>query len=224
MLNCHCSITPELDNVINWKVAFGRNTDATEVGEILESQSDLPKHKAKKLYRGVSEAMTNVSQHAYIEIVDDVEEAIENKGWCMFYREENERIFVAFCDLGVGIPVTLPHTVIKNNEKGLFLNVLKRIFPTRKKYSDGELIRAAIEVKRSRTRKSHRGKGLLDMIKVVENTSNGELSIISNKGMYQYRRYNSQTSEKNKNYKESISGTLIIWSLPLASNIGNTNE
>ncbi|NOQ64702.1 MAG: hypothetical protein GQ582_09345 [Methyloprofundus sp.] len=222
MLKCRCSVKPERDDVINWKVAFGEKTDATKVGKILESQSDLPTVKAKKLYRGVSEAMTNVSQHAYIEIENGIETPLDNKGWWMFYREENERIIVAFCDLGVGIPITLPYTMKKNHEESLFQQVLQHIFPNRKKYSDGELIHAAIEVKRSRTRHSHRGKGLLDMIKVLENIPDGELTILSNRGMYEYKRYNSQVSEKHKNYKESISGTLIIWSLPLINNLGNT--
>ena len=153
MLGCSCSIEPDLDNVINWNVAFGKHTDTTEVGKILEGQSSLAIVKSKKIYRGVSEAMTNVSQHAYIQIMECTEKALENKGWCMFYQEESERIFIAFCDLGVGIPVTLPYTVKKNNETGFLASILKRLSAGRKKHSDGELIQAAIELKRSRTKK-----------------------------------------------------------------------
>ena len=35
----------------------------------------------------------------------------------MFCREEDDHIFVAFCDLGVGIPITLPKTMEENKEK-----------------------------------------------------------------------------------------------------------
>jgi hypothetical protein len=30
------------------------------------------------------------------------------------FKEENDQIFVAFCDLGVGIPITLPQSLEKN--------------------------------------------------------------------------------------------------------------
>lgn len=219
MLNRNCSITPDRDDVINWKTASGENTDATRVGEILETQSNLPRKKSKNLYRGVSEAMTNVSQHAYL----DIKETSKHKGWWMFCKEENDQIFVAFCDLGVGIPITLPQSLEKNNEKKLFAQVWNKFFPNRKKLTDGELIRAAIEVKRSRTKKSHRGKGLLDMIKVIEKTKCGNLAIFSNRGIYQYEFDNLSALESTRNYKDSILGTLILWSLPLKIE-GKNNE
>ena len=95
MLGCRNSVKPERTDVINWKIASGENTDATDVGKILESQSKLPVSKSKKLYRGVSEAMTNVSQHAYLNFQGDEIEFSENKGWWMFCREEDDHIFVA---------------------------------------------------------------------------------------------------------------------------------
>jgi len=125
---------------------------------------------------------------------------------------------VAFCDLGVGIPITLPKTMEENNEENMFKLILYKLFPDKKKYSDGELIRAAIEVKRSRTQKRHRGKGLLDMIKAIETTQGGRLVILSNKGGYLYNLNNSKPSEDVKNYKDSIFGTLILWSLPISRN------
>jgi hypothetical protein len=215
MLGCHCSITPERADVINWKIAAGDKTDASEAGKILEMQSKLPVAKSKKLYRGVSEAMTNVSQHAYLDLRNDGAEIAGDKGWWMFCREEDDHIFVAFCDLGVGIPVTLPKTIEENNDQNRYVKILQKLLGSKKtKYSDGPIIRAAIEVKRSRTLKSHRGKGLLDMIKAIESTG-GRLAILSNKGGYLYNVNNSEPSEVVKNYRDSILGTLILWSLPL---------
>lgn len=219
MLNCNCSITPDRDDVINWKTASGENTDATNIGEILETQSNLPKHKSKNLYRGVSEAMTNVSQHAYLGL----KQTSNHKSWWMFCKEENDQIFVAFCDLGVGIPITLPQSLEKNKEENLFVQVRNKFFPNRKKLTDGELIHAAIEVKRSRTKKNHRGKGLLDMIKVIGKTKCGNLAIFSNRGIYQYKLDDLNPIENTRSYKDSISGTLILWSLPL-KNEGKNNE
>jgi hypothetical protein len=214
MLGCRSSVKPERADVINWKIASGENTDATDVGKILESQSKLPASKSKKIFRGVSEAMTNVSQHAYLNLQDDRFEFAKNKGWWMFCREEDDHIFVAICDLGVGIPVTLPKTIEKDQEESNLVKILLNLFGSKGKYSDGELIQAAIEVKRSRTKKRHRGKGLLDMIKAIE-TTNGRLAILSNKGGYLYNVSGKTPSEDVKNYKDSINGTLILWSLPL---------
>ena len=217
MLRYSSSVTPERTDVINWRIATGDSTDASEVGKILESQSKLPEIKSKKLYRGVSEAMTNVSQHAYLNLQNNSFEIGENKGWWMFCREEDDHIFVAFCDLGVGIPITLPKTIEKDQEQSILQKILQTLFGSKSKYSDGELIRAAIEVKRSRTKKRHRGKGLLDMIKAIE-TTGGRLAILSNKGCYQYDASSLSPTENVKNYKNSISGTLILWSLPLNNN------
>jgi len=217
MLNNNSPIIPKRVDVINWKTASGEITDATKVGQILEEQSKLPKDKSKKLYRGVSEAMTNVSQHAYMDLRNDGANIVGEKGWWMFCREEDDHISVAFCDLGVGIPITLPKTIEGNKEESLFKTILQTLFGSDKvKYSDGELIRAAIEIKRSRTQKRHRGKGLLDMIKAIDNTQGGRLTILSNKGCYLYNLNNTKPSEDIKNYKDSIFGTLIIWSLPIS--------
>jgi hypothetical protein len=103
-----------------------------------------------------------------------------------------------------------------NKEESLFKTILQTLFSDKDKYSDGELIRAAIEIKRSRTQKRHRGKGLLDMIKAIDNTQGGRLTILSNKGCYLYNLNNTKPSEEVKNYKDSIFGTLIIWSLPIS--------
>lgn len=85
------------------------------------------------------------------------------------------------------------------------------------------MIHAAIEVKRSRTKKNHRGKGLSDMIKVIGKTKCGNLAIFSNRGIYQYKLDDLNPIENTRSYKDSISGTLILWSLPL-KNEGKNNE
>jgi anti-sigma regulatory factor (Ser/Thr protein kinase) len=198
MLNCRSRVTPKRPDVINWRVASGENTDAQEAGTILESQSKLPEQQSKRLYRGVSEAMTNVSQHAYLDTRQDGANIAGDKGWWMFCREEDDHIFVTFCDLGIGIPETLPRT----QEQGLFKAVLERLGIG--KPTDGTLIQAAIEIKRSRTQQRHRGKGLLDMLKAIETAQGGRLTIFSNRGGYSFKSGNSGSSEEIKSFKHSI--------------------
>ncbi|WP_125468860.1 ATP-binding protein [Methylomagnum ishizawai] len=209
MLNCKSQVAPDRSDVLSWRAAYGENTDAREVGKILESQSKLPKWQSKKLYRGVSEAMTNVSQHAYLDSGRDGLDFANEKGWWMFCREDDEHIFVAFCDLGIGIPETLPRT----QDQSLLNALLEKLFGVGK-LTDGALIKAAIEIKRSRTQKRHRGKGLLDMLKAIEMIQGGRLSILSNRGGYTYILNNSGREEV-KTFKRSILGTLILWTIPL---------
>ncbi len=133
----------------------------------------------------------------------------------MFYREDRNTAFVGFCDLGVGIPKTLPLTTQNAGEQGKLRQILIALSPKKQHFNDADYIRAAIELKRSRTGQNNRGKGLLDMINVIKNNT-GSLHILSNKGLYVYQCYNEQKQEYTKYYRHhSIGGTLILWSIPI---------
>jgi hypothetical protein len=80
-------------------------------------------------------------------------------------------------------------------------------------HSDGNLIRAAMEVGKTRTHEKHRGKGLMDLRAVLD-ALGGVLQIHSNCGFYEYVAENS--NEKCKTFKQmSILGTLVLWSVPI---------
>ncbi len=210
MLNYRRNVTASHEQVICWKYAIGHTTNTEEVAGLLEKNSALPEQKAKNLYRGISEAMTNVSHHAYPDTSSK-----DSKDWFMFYREDKNTAFVGFCDLGVGIPETLPLTTKKSGEHNTFLKILIALFPKKQRFNDADYIRAAIELKRSRTGQNNRGKGLVDMINVIKNNT-GSLHILSNKGLYVYQCYNEQKQEYTKYYRHhSIGGTLILWSIPI---------
>lgn len=166
------------------------------------------------LSSGLSEAITNVTHHAYppgCSIAD------EDKTWYMggSYNKNTKELRIVFYDQGVGIPASLPASQIWER----VLEFFSRFSITgadRKK--DAVLLRAAVEYERTSTMKSDRGKGLQDLLIFVKQRKNGYLSILSQKGLFKFAVVNGNESTKIESFKHSIEGTLIIWKVKLDSN------
>ena len=148
--------------------------------------------------------MTNTRQHAYPDLEPDKGfDSSENNEWWMFSQEKDQALSVVFCDLGIGIPTSLPH-----KKPGLWRKISKKFGGTP---NDSEVIKEAIQYSKSRTKSSHRGKGLKQLTGILEKTTGGMLHLYSNHGCY-----SSINGEiELNNYKDSIHGTLIAWSVPL---------
>jgi hypothetical protein len=158
------------------------------------------------LFRGISEAMTNCHHHAYIDVREDgLDRQPQTKDWWMFSQEKGGVLSVAFCDLGVGIPNTLPR-----RQPTLW----ERIKTGGHAASDGKIIGAAIEDSVSRTGQHNRGKGLKQLLEAAQiDGRDGRLRIYSNRGRYTYEDQKARTRE----YATSILGTIILWSIPIAA-------
>jgi len=209
---------PERDDVIRWRHATGTTVDAaSEVGPLLERTKTLRPDLLHLVFRGISEAMTNVSHHAYLRPRSDGTSISNEKRWWMFCREEDNRVIIGFCDLGLGIPVTL-----KEREEQSTLETILRSFNAIVRGGiarDAEMIKAAIELRKTRTKLSHQGKGLTDILRAVEESRSGYISIFSNGGCYT-KRFDAAPPEVIRNYGDSIGGTLIFWSLPIVGSGG----
>lgn len=207
MLGQQRSCTVTADNVKYWKVDSGTTVEGERAHVAMEGyKHHFSDPEQKALYRGLTEAMTNCVHHAYDgERLDGFGKVTK---WWMFSEERDGNIVVAFCDLGIGIPRSLPL-----DKAGLY-GAIKAVMSTLGLgHSDGNLIRAAMEVGKSRTHKEHRGKGLMDLRAVLD-AMGGVLQIHSNCGFYEYRAKNS--SELCKTFKQmSILGTLVLWSVPV---------
>lgn len=191
-------------DVVHWRIARGHVVDANQYAEAIEAhEGRLAEPLVKGIYRGLAEAMTNVCQHAYIGRRDDGLDHDGPRDWWVFSQEKDGQLFVALCDLGVGIPVTLPKT-----NPSLFgrLKAMAGIEPL-----DGECITAAIEDSRSRTGRPERGKGLGDIIRAVSGAPSGRAVVFSNRGCYTLNG----GKEASGNYRDSILGTLISWRVPI---------
>jgi hypothetical protein len=198
---------PTHRDVVHWRVARGHIVDASKYAQAIEvHEGKLAEPLVNGIYRGLAEAMTNVCHHAYIEQRDDGLGFDGTHDWWVFSQAKDGHLYVALCDLGIGIPRTLP-----GKNPGLFKGLLQRfgVDPP-----DGNCIAAAIEDSRSRTGKPERGKGLGDIIEAVAGTSNGIAVVFSNQGCYTLRN----GIEAVGTYRDSIRGTLISWSVPLGEN------
>jgi len=199
------------ETVRHWRFATGNSVEGEKVEPFVGPlDGRLAASLTDGLYVGLTEAMTNCSQHAYEEHRQDgIETTPDLRRWWMFSQEKDGLLSVAFCDLGMGIPRSLD--VSRQWDKSVVASILSRLNFTSR--TEANLIRAAMELRKTRTQLSHRGKGLPQILDVVREAASGFLQIHSNRGMFHYNA--ASDKEILEDFPQSIRGTLILWELPL---------
>ena len=201
-----CKITAT--DVKYWKVDSGAEVRGELAAEAMQRYKDLFPDEKQKLYRGITEAMTNTRQHAYEgERGDGFGNVLPN--WWMFSEYRDRRLIVTICDLGIGIPRSLP-----KDKSGLWPKVLRFLTDERLLDADANRIRAAIAVGTSRTNADHRGKGLMEIRSVLDGLGGG-IRIHSNCGLYRYDAKTQEETWANFSSDTSIRGTLVLWNIPV---------
>lgn len=215
LLGHKTKIIPTSDDVVYWRHAHGNHVEGVKYDEVLGRYDGvIPNVVASGLYLGLTEAMTNCHHHAYIASRQDgLGQTNEPKNWWMFSQERDGELSVVFCDLGVGIPETLP---LKQPKLWAKLKNAFGFLPP----PDAEAISEAIVESRSRTTKHYRGKGLRQLVDVIEKTPQAKLLLHSNRGKYTFINGES----KLHNYDDSIMGTLIAWTVPIKSKVEREDE
>lgn len=203
LLGVTSSVVPVDDDVVNWKTAHGTQVLGELYEDVLEEyDGDIADLLKDKLYTGITEAMTNVLNHAYDLARADGLDVEPMKDWWMFSQQQHGHLVIVFCDLGAGIPRTLP---MKREA------VWKRILALGKT-RDSDVIRYAVEDSVSRTMKDYRGKGLGQIVRVVSGIPSASVHICSNRGVYSIRH---GAEPESSSFDDSILGTLIFWRIPL---------
>ncbi|MDR4485508.1 MAG: hypothetical protein R3B95_20320 [Nitrospirales bacterium] len=204
LLGFRKKIEATFPDVIHWRSASGREVNGEKYDSVLGNyEGRIADVLGKKFFRGVTEAMTNCHHHAYISIRPDHLNAMDEPSeWWMFSQEKDGCLTVVFCDLGIGIPGSLP---VKKP------SLWQRVQTTFGSNLDAHAIQEAIADSRTRTGKHHRGKGLKQLIDVVSSASDGRVHIFSNKGCFTLKSGKEDISQ----FKDSILGTLIHWSVPI---------
>ena len=196
---------PIRDDVVHWQVVQGQLVDNSLCAPTIEGFQDrIDATMIDELLGGLGEAMTNAIHHAYDSIRQDGLDYNGNSDWWMFSQAKDGNLSVVFCDLGIGIPTTLPL-----KRPGIWQKLILRI-PTP---TDGDCIREAIIEGRTRTGLHGRGYGLGNIVDVVENIPNGIVNVFSNRGRYDSRKSTLYPND----YTDSILGTLISWNVPMKS-------
>lgn len=209
LLRYRSHVEPSDNDVIYWRHSSGTGARGEEYERVLGYLDDkISSCVQTGLYDGIVEAMTNANHHAYEMLrLDGLEYEDSKKEWWMFSQVKDDHLSVTFCDLGIGIPRSLP---LKKQKLWVRLMQLFGREP-----SDGHAIKAAVEESRSRTGLPHRGKGLRQLVAAIDRANEGHLLIYSNAGCYSCRKHDNTRREENFDYKGSILGTLIFWTLPL---------
>lgn len=174
--------------------------------ELLGKDLQMPKPVARVVYRALTEAMINVKHHAYHNKSVGLPK-VQGRWWLGAQLSRKRNLFtLTFYDAGVGIPKTLPRRYGWEQIRGI-LSLLPLFEP-----DDGQMIKAAIELGRTRTKEDNRGKGLLDLLKLIDQVGDGSIRILSRHGCYRYEAGKEADTENDGYFVE---GTLIKWELPL---------
>ena len=205
---------PIYPNVSCWKHSQGTVAEGEIAGKLLNHvDNELSPAAKRRLYRGAIEAISNCVDHAYPSARPDGLD-LDDKRWWMFVGIMMGRLVVAVCDLGVGIPTTVPQKHSWDKIR-VVLEKLKL-----KGTRDSEMIHASTYLRSSRTEQSHRGKGGKDIRDLLNHYPGARLTIYSNKGCFHDKNTTLLTGQKYKvgalnEQKRSILGTIIEWSVPL---------
>ena len=222
---CHLGILKQLgytkhipstrDDVVNWQTFSGVMADATQgVGQAIDNLSGISREQIQNLFRSVTEALTNVTQHAYMEMRMDGSGNPSDAGWWMFVREQPTELLVNFCDLGVGVPYSVPKLEKHQNWLQARLSTVLAAVGVHN-HQDGETIQVTVAEKRSRFNATHRGNGFGNMLESIAIADSGLLTIQSNRGSYTYRRAAGVETHESRNYDDSIYGTVVGWKIKL---------
>lgn len=207
-LGYQSTVTPNRPDVTSWRVVSSEDIDGDKVGGLLEQYKSISGPVAGQLFRGAGEAMFNV-RHAYLEDRNDGLPAPKEKRWWMFCREADTHLFVAVCDLGIGIPRSLPIKYPSELISSIVANI-----PGMHANSDAKMIHAAMQLHRTSTQLKGRGKGLTDFVKVIDSVPGARLFIFSNRGLV---RYQNGTSTR-VSFQRSVKGTIVLWTIPIKGN------
>ena len=194
------------DSVRHWQYATGTRVDE-EPGNILEAyEGKIAPALMQKMQIGLSEAITNCLHHAYKAPRGDNCPFFGERRWWMFTRESDDQLTVVVCDLGIGIPNSLPLTWGKATIGKLLSNLGV-------KQEDLASIQLALRLGESSTGEGHRGKGLPQIWNATRASSAGHIAIHSGRGLLGYS--GTRQEDVASQYRSSILGTMIVWTVPV---------
>jgi len=196
------------DEVRHWRYATGERANERTNRAFENVEGRLSPELAKGMWKGVSEAVVNSVQHAYKEPRGVDGPRLGHSRWWMFSQEKDGQLTVAVCDLGIGIPRSLPMNWNPS--------ILARLFEgLSSKGPDARAILAALEVGTSSTQEAHRGKGLAQIWNTLRAEPSAKIAILSNRGQISWDGRTKK--EAAIEHDDSIFGTMIIWTVDIES-------
>lgn len=170
------------------------------------------------LSEAINEAITNVVNHAYSH--PDLCPRYSLHGWWLSgmttINNGQREVSIMVYDQGASIPKTLPYSSKFKAVVARALEIFGITISTDSTKNDAEAILCAMELGKSATGETFRGKGLVQILDTLDLCKTGQLSI--------YSRYGSVLAEKTSNgsirkvqvnHSIPIIGTAIVWQLVL---------
>lgn len=201
---CKVKFKPKkkFNDVIYWRTCSGKHVIAEQYDYIVDNQHNLF-HPDVDLFGGCAEATKNARKHAYIEPRALSAVQFDETAWWIFSQIKDGNMYVCVCDLGIGIPATLPRSRAE---------LVRELFQKLKnETTSADLIRAALDSSKSRTKKDYHGNGLPKIASIVQETKQGSVAIHSLDG---YVRIN-EGNYFEYNFRTRLPGTIISWKLPV---------
>jgi hypothetical protein len=208
---------PTHESVVKWNYLTGRVAEGTRIADLIDryrklTSADIP----EGLYEAITEALTNVRQHAYPSDSDTPELL---KRWWLFSKYEEPSgdqkgsLYIGVYDIGVGIQESMRRR-LRPGEKLLDAagDWLEWTGVDRGNYLERLLLEAAVERHRSSTGLSFRGNGLPEMRDFVLRTTSGQLSIVTGQAQYTCMATPPRSGAVNSQH---LLGTLLVWTIPL---------
>jgi hypothetical protein len=178
----------------------------------LELSEDMSDDIIPEVNGAISEAMINVSRHAYPDTFVESQDSICLKKWWMTAKanKADNRLTIALYDQGATIPGTLPKQVWY---KEMASTVMKKIAPfSEPRIVDHEFINFSMLRGNTQTGHAGRGLGLPQMKELIDSCTDGCLTVISRQGLY---RYDKNAGVFKQRLDTPLEGTLIEWELAL---------
>lgn len=185
-----------------------------ELGRFLRPDDNLPEQLIIEFLTVISEAISNVTAHAYADPSLINYRHIDAVWVAATADKRDDTLTIVVYDQGATIPTTYPR--LGRTERVLkFLKRATRTRPEKNAFADdGTYIRAAMRYGGSRTDKTYRGKGLPQMFDVLKRMKVGTMTILSRGGWCV--RDGGTGRIRSGALNNSIGGTLVEWRVALS--------
>lgn len=195
------------ESVKHWRFATGvRMSDVA--GRALERfEGRITEKLQSGLWKGVSEALVNSVEHAYLEPREIGQRFDDETRWWMFSQERDGELTVVVCDLGIGIPRSLPIRWGMDQIRDVLIK-----FGIHK--PDLAAVRGALTLGETRTGQENRGRGLPQIWQDLKDLGARGILILSNRASLFWN--GRKQSESSHEFNDSIGGTMIAWTVPIA--------
>lgn len=170
------------------------------------------------LNNALSEAMANVSAHAY-PVGHEFKYRHVGKWWVTASADRLTReLSIVIYDQGASIPVTYARKELSQEVKDVLASIF-RPEPTFEFANDGAYIQTAMLPGKSQTNQRNRGYGLPEMKTLVDICEWGSLRILSRGGEAKYEYGKNSLDSTSRDV--SVGGTLIEWTLRIPQGLNS---